>query len=580
MLICWYSKAAVPLLRSSNSKTLRLPRLWYTALAAWLVLNLWQAAYTGLDPDEAYYWMYGQRLDWGYFDHPPLVALLTRVGAWLPGELGLRLGNVLVGALTWAGLWQLVGQPRSRQAVYSLLAVLVALPMLQIYAFIATPDGPLLCAAVWFFVVYRRFLQSPTLLLALCWGATMALLLYAKYHGILVIGFTVFAYRGLWRDHLFYVAAIFGAALYMPHLYWQYAHDFPSVRYHLSGRGEEYQANYTFIYLANQLVVAGPLIFPLVGIALAKLTAGTDRLLQAVRWLTLGILGFFFLSTFKGNTEAQWTAVLSIGYVYVTVHYAATHPGFRRWLWRLGAISGLLFLALRVWLAVDAIPLPASLQSKFEHHEWITQLVALAKDRPLIFKDTYRDPSLVRFYTGHPAWTITDADYRASQYDLWPDEQTFQGQDVLFIGLYDWPCPGGDSVRIGRRKFGLCPVSGLQVANRVRIQWSAPQRIASGQPVTLPLTFTNPYPYAIDLQHPTLPFDVALLVLTGTNDWTYIYASTPLPDTHLAARSTATYSLTFAIPDSITGRYPVSVGLAYQGIPPMLQSPVQEVVFE
>ena len=29
--------------------------------------------------DEAYYWMWGQKLDWSYFDHPPLHAWLLRL---------------------------------------------------------------------------------------------------------------------------------------------------------------------------------------------------------------------------------------------------------------------------------------------------------------------------------------------------------------------------------------------------------------------------------------------------------------------------------------------------------------------
>ena len=39
-----------------------------------------QARCTGLHPDEAYYFQFSQTLDWGYFDHPPMIALLIRAG--------------------------------------------------------------------------------------------------------------------------------------------------------------------------------------------------------------------------------------------------------------------------------------------------------------------------------------------------------------------------------------------------------------------------------------------------------------------------------------------------------------------
>ena len=38
-------------------------------LTLWFLLNLIQAKYTGLHADEAYYWLFTQFLQWGYFDH-------------------------------------------------------------------------------------------------------------------------------------------------------------------------------------------------------------------------------------------------------------------------------------------------------------------------------------------------------------------------------------------------------------------------------------------------------------------------------------------------------------------------------
>ena len=57
----------------------------------WLALLLLQCAQVGLSGDEAYYWRYSLDLAWGYFDHPPLTAALTKAGYFLfPNELGVR----------------------------------------------------------------------------------------------------------------------------------------------------------------------------------------------------------------------------------------------------------------------------------------------------------------------------------------------------------------------------------------------------------------------------------------------------------------------------------------------------------
>ena len=66
-------------------------RLFLFLLGVILVLNLLQAYFTELIFDEAYYWYYSQNLDWGYFDHPPMVAWLIKASSYFfDGELGVR----------------------------------------------------------------------------------------------------------------------------------------------------------------------------------------------------------------------------------------------------------------------------------------------------------------------------------------------------------------------------------------------------------------------------------------------------------------------------------------------------------
>jgi len=56
-----------------------------------LLINLIQSVYTGLLDDEAYYWVWAKDLDFGYFDHPPLVAVWIKLSSLLfNGELGVR----------------------------------------------------------------------------------------------------------------------------------------------------------------------------------------------------------------------------------------------------------------------------------------------------------------------------------------------------------------------------------------------------------------------------------------------------------------------------------------------------------
>src|ERR1700756_290581 len=67
-------------------------------ILALVVLRLVAAAWTPLTFDEAYYWLWSKHLAGGYYDHPPMVALLIRAGTMIAGdtELGVRLVSVLL----------------------------------------------------------------------------------------------------------------------------------------------------------------------------------------------------------------------------------------------------------------------------------------------------------------------------------------------------------------------------------------------------------------------------------------------------------------------------------------------------
>src|SRR5262244_1762129 len=68
------------------------------AVCALVVLRLVAAYWTPLTFDEAYYWMWSKALAGGYYDHPPMVAFVIRLGTLIAGdtELGVRLVSILL----------------------------------------------------------------------------------------------------------------------------------------------------------------------------------------------------------------------------------------------------------------------------------------------------------------------------------------------------------------------------------------------------------------------------------------------------------------------------------------------------
>jgi len=111
------------------------------------IINILQAIFTPILKDEAYYWRWAQNLDWGYFDHPPMVAFIIKLGTYLfSGALGIRFVTVLLNILMVFVIWALVPDSHKKQknAEWIFFSILLAMPFFHIYGFITTPDAPLL----------------------------------------------------------------------------------------------------------------------------------------------------------------------------------------------------------------------------------------------------------------------------------------------------------------------------------------------------------------------------------------------------------------------------------------------------
>src|SRR5262245_50083426 len=196
----------------------------------WLILAIVQSRYTELLDDEAYYWVYSKFLDWGYFDHPPMGALLIKMGySVFQNELGVRLLFLLLNVLSLLLVERLIEKKGS--VVFYVIALSLAL--LQLTGFVAVPDTPLIFFTALFFLCYKRFLQQTSISNTFLLGVVVAALLYSKYHAVLIVFFVLISNLKLFRYYQTYLAGLVALVFFIPHLLWQYQHDWISFRYHL-----------------------------------------------------------------------------------------------------------------------------------------------------------------------------------------------------------------------------------------------------------------------------------------------------------------------------------------------------------
>ena len=470
--------------------------LW---LGVWWVCNLLQAGFSELANDEAYYHMFAENLAWGYFDHPPMTALLVWLGEHLfGGELGVRFFFTVLQPLYLYILWRIIRPADADRRDAALFVVLSAATlMLQLYGFIAVPDGPLMMTTALFLLTFKWFSENRRC--AWLWmGVAMALMAYSKYHGALVVLFALAANpRQLLRPALYSSGAV-ALLLLVPHLVWQYEHDWASFAYHLSGRNSVFRPGYVVEFLANMLVVFNPFFVPLCVQAWRKVRPQTAAG-RALKLLPVAFILFFLLSAFRGYVQPQWVIVACFGFVAMLFGYVRRHPRTRRYVMRAGGVT----LALLVLVRLEMIFNPLGIRFEvFDNPESYGAIAAEADGRPVVFRHNYAVAAKYRFYTGGEAYCQPNIRYRTHQWQFRDDDSQFIGREVLV------ECPDGtvsDSTRQVRtltmangRSFTWFVDPAFHPVRLVDIAFTGlPGRVAAGETLRLELRIRNPYPYAI-----------------------------------------------------------------------------------
>lgn len=401
-----------------------------------LLINIVQACCSALLNDEPYYWIYARYLSWGYFDHPPLIALLIKAGSSVfGGEIGVRLLPLIFGSGTFYLICKIIDDEVDGPVNFKLLAMLLLSSLfLNLYSFLAIPDTPLLFFGALFLYAYRRYLNEDNVATVALLGVVVALLLYAKYHGILIVAATLISNLRILRRQSFVLIVMIALVLYMPHIYWEMQHDYPTLRFQFIGRSGEWGTQHLFSYIGEQAAVTGPVILLLFSI----LYKPANQFQKTLKYNVVGVFAFFLLSSLKAMVNVHWTAIawppmLCLSYLYIDKLKD-----------NLVAVYGLLVINL---VAVVVLRLNFGFNwfniSNFNDKNpklMATTLAAQADSRPLVFDNSYNEPSYYTFYTGNECFAVNDIWYKKTQYNYLPGlEQKFQDKSVAYIsdGMID-----------------------------------------------------------------------------------------------------------------------------------------------
>lgn len=433
--------------------------------------------------DELYYWCWAQKLQFSYYDHPPMVAYMIRISTALFGHsiLAIRVPSivsamVVVAVVTW------LSRPRD------LIPYVVFSPVPTFAAVMITPDVPLLMFwalyLAWLVFIHKRLANDaetspgsqPRFWHWALGGMILGCGVLGKYTtGLAVIsGFFTFVFARHWRRWLtgYTLHGLCAILVASPILIHNIKYDFVPIRYqwgHSMSSPEPGMMSFVE-FVGVQLLLFGSIPFIVFGWGLWRArTLLADPRLRVCACLFLFPFGFFLFKSTRGRLEGNWAFPCYLAcWPLAAVLYQQVKQSR---LWRvLTGVAFALPLGTSLFLLIHAIePLPffpvaidrATRQwDKMELARTVAADLKKVGYTGPVYASTYQWVSLLRWY-GVDA-RQQDGVSRPSHFTEYPPPPVISDRYIAFLET-GAPTPDAECNKLG--KFRLLSTHQLIVRN-------------------------------------------------------------------------------------------------------------------
>ena len=397
------------------------------------ILNIVQGSTTELLPDEAYYWVYSQYMSWGFFDHPPFVAVWVTISDFLfTDELSVRFFSSISFSLLIYLVWITIDHTLKKKFTWLFIVLVFSTALLNVYGFITTPDTPLLFFFALFLWSYKEYLTKTNTVSYLLLSIAITGMMYSKYQGILIVLCIFLSNWKLAKDYKIWLVCLGALVLYIPHIHWQYINDFPSVRYHLYERASvaSYKFEYTLMHFVNAIAILG-FTFIVMYKAFFKGIRSNDLFHKGLNYIVSGFFIFFLVASFRGHVQAQWIAPIMLPLILITFNYLVENNTQLKLFNYLAIANISIILFVRIMIANEGI-----IPVKLDFHgnkQWTLKVKELTKSSDKLFINSFQNASIYWFYTKEKIHYQKNYLGRKNQYGFIPGNDIFTSDSIAYI---------------------------------------------------------------------------------------------------------------------------------------------------
>jgi hypothetical protein len=276
---------------------------------------------------------------------------------------------------------------------------------------------------------------------------------------------------------------------------WLYNHDFDTIRFHLSERGQGRFLIFNLIeYFYNTILTYHPFLFLLFVVVLIR-RKPADLFERSLYFMTIGFYLFFLFSLRKTATQPQWLLPTALSICYILFQYLKNRPKTTKIVRISAYISIAAYMMARIFLVAGSYTQIDFLF--FQNKENNKRIANAVGDYPLVFEPSYKRPSVYMFYSGKLATTQLDVDSRSNQYKYLNYDDRMARKTVAMQSS-----TGSHIVSLAgeNRVFRFDYYENYLPVRRMKAEFiNFPDSLTANQLIPINLKLTNPYNYDIHI---------------------------------------------------------------------------------
>lgn len=422
--------------------------LFFKSLLAVFLIRLFMSAWLPMTGDEAYFIVWGKNLDYGYYDHTPMVGwLLSLFLTVSDATWWLRLPSVVLPIILSYGIYHLLKKRQSQVAAWVALCFLVA-PVNVINVLITT-DTPLILfsfLSAWF--IYAALYESESVkesnIKYLLSGLFLGLAFFSKYFAVflgLSYGVYIVLFHRNKKDMLGLVIIVLMVTPFVfVNLLWNYNNCWNNILFNLFNRTATASEPVSSLikYLVMLVYLFSPiLIFYIIKNKSKFKAIYENKFNHFYLWLALFPLILFLLLVIRKQVGLHW--VFSF-YPFVFIAFAGL-LNVKQWRWtfhfmwimsliHIIAVSSLMILPVNTFSdkkeAVENIIIgkyPNEVFSQLEKYEKDYQFATIS----------YGMSSVASYYTRKHFIVFDKASFHAREDESLVDYRKFDGKNILIF---------------------------------------------------------------------------------------------------------------------------------------------------